>query len=163
MVPIHRTVKGWSHWPTFQKQHRIQTTTRECPIIFCRHILGVHNKAMRIPVLAELGRFPVSLRLVGQVIVFWAHIATLTLIRTLKIYTLAWQSINPQTRTRGSASLKNILRGLGMTHVWDNHSTFSADRLEKKNLFWLSYQTDSASSGKRVKKEINQEWPSMLP
>ena len=39
-------------------------------IKFCRQILGVHNKAMRIPVLAELGRFRVSLRLVGQVIAF---------------------------------------------------------------------------------------------
>ena len=45
-------------------------------IKFSRQILGVHNKAMRIPVLAELGRFPVSLRLVGQVIAFWAHIVT---------------------------------------------------------------------------------------
>ena len=27
----------------------------------------------------------------------------------------------------------------------------------KKKLFWLSYKTDSASSGKKVKKEINQE------
>ena len=38
--------------------------------------LGVHSKAMRIPVLAVLGRFPVSLKIVGQVITFWAHIVT---------------------------------------------------------------------------------------
>ena len=41
---------------------------------FCGQILGVQNKAMRIPVLAELSRFPISLKIVGQVIAFWEQI-----------------------------------------------------------------------------------------
>ena len=31
---------------------------------------------MRIPVLAELGRFPISMKKVGQVIAFWADMIT---------------------------------------------------------------------------------------
>ena len=34
-------------------------------IKFWRQTLDVHHKAVRIPVLAELGRFPVSLKIVG--------------------------------------------------------------------------------------------------
>ena len=112
--------------------------------------------------LAELGRFPVSLRLVGQVIAFWAHIvASDADSYTQNLY--ADMTEHQSTDKKPWLNfIRNILQGLGMTHVWDNHSTFSADRLKKK-LFWLSYKADSASSGKKVKKEINQEWPSMLP
>ena len=126
-------------------------------IKFCRQILGVHNKAMKIPALAELGRFPVSLRLVGQVIAFRAYIVTSDADSyTRNIYTDMTEHQSTD-KNPWFSFIKNILRGLGMTHVWDNHSTFSADRFLKKKLFWLSYKTDSASSGKKVKKEINQE------
>ena len=100
-------------------------------IKFCRQTLGVHNKAMRIPVLAELGRFPVSLRLVGQVLAFWAHIvASDADWYTRNIYTDMTEHQSTDNDPWLSF-IKNILGGLGMIHVWDNHSTFSADRLIK--------------------------------
>ena len=122
-------------------------------IKFCRQILGVHNKAMRIPVLAELGRFPVSLRLVGQVIAFWAHIVTSdadSYTRNIYADMTEHQSTdkNPWLNF-----IKNILRGLGMTHVWDNHSTFSADRLKRAVLVKLQ---DRFSQFWQKSKEGNQ-------
>ena len=49
--------------------------------------------------------------------------------------------------------IKNILRGLGMTHVWDNHSTFSADRLKRAVLVKLQ---DRFSQFWQKSKEENQ-------
>ena len=43
---------------------------------------------MRIPVLADLGRFPLSLKKVGRVITFWAHVITSDIdLYARKIYT----------------------------------------------------------------------------
>ena len=49
--------------------------------------------------------------------------------------------------------IKNILRGLGMTHVSDNHSTFSADRLKSAVLVKLQ---DRFSQFWQKSKEGNQ-------
>ena len=40
----------------------------------CRQIRGVHNKLASTPVVAELGRFPVSLKIVSQVVTISVHI-----------------------------------------------------------------------------------------
>lgn len=42
--------------------------------LFFRYTSGVHRKAMRTPVLAEVGRFPISLKTVCQIITFWTDI-----------------------------------------------------------------------------------------
>ena len=49
--------------------------------------------------------------------------------------------------------IKSILRGLGMTHIWDNHSTFSADGLKRAVLVKLQ---DRFSQFWQKSKEGNQ-------
>ena len=72
---------------------------------------------MRIPELAELGRFLVSFRLVGQVIAFWAHIVTFD----ADSYTGNIYADMTEHQSTGKNPwlnfIKNILQGLGMTHV----------------------------------------------
>ena len=41
---------------------------------FCRQILGIHKKAMILPTLGELGRFPIMFAIIQQIISFWFHI-----------------------------------------------------------------------------------------
>ena len=120
--------------------------------------------------LSELGRFPVSLRLVGQVIAFWAHIVTSDADScTRNIYTDMTEHQSTD-KNPWLSFIKNILRGLGMAHVWDNHSTFSADRLKRAvpvklqdrfSQFWQKSEEGNQSrmtfyaSVTQVKDEIN--------
>ena len=101
----------------FKKSTGSKQPHENAHIKFCRQVLGVHNKAMRIPVLAELGRFPVSLKIVGQVIAFWAHVKTSDVDSyARKIYS---DTTEHQSTDKGPwlSLIINIFQGLGMTHV----------------------------------------------
>ena len=91
-------------------------------IKICRQNLGVHNKAMRIPVQAQLGRFPISLKIVGQIIAFWAHfIASDVDSYATEIYSDMIQQ-RYADRDLWLDFIINIFRGIAVTHVWDNSS-----------------------------------------
>ena len=100
---------------------------------------------MRIPVLAELGRFPISLNIVNQVIAFWVHIITSDVdLYATKIYSDMTEHQSTD-KDLWLSFIINIFQGLGISHVWDNQFTFSADRLkhtvlsklqDRFNQFW---------------------------
>ena len=64
------------HTDTFKNSTGSKQPHENAHIKFCRQTLGVHNKAIGIPVPTEVGRFPISLKIVGQVIAFWSHVIT---------------------------------------------------------------------------------------
>ena len=104
-------------------------TAENVHIKFCRSLLGVHNKTMKVPVLGELGRFPMAIHIISQVISFWVHI---TEAKEDSYLYLAYQDmINCQS---GSGTwinfVKNTLNGIGFNHVWYNQSTLSKSRLK---------------------------------
>jgi hypothetical protein len=98
-------------------------------IKFCKRILGVHKNAMNIPVLAELGRFPLSINIIGQVIMYWMHIINLKESNHVKrIYNL--HRSNPLYADSWISFLKSLLVKLGLTHIWQNQNTFNKYKLK---------------------------------
>jgi hypothetical protein len=99
---------------------------------FCKHLLGVHNKAANFPVLAELGRFPITLHIITKLISFWLHIIESHDDSLLKqVYT----SMTAQLTQKGQGNkwltfIRDILESLGFKHVWNNQSTLSPAKLK---------------------------------
>lgn len=105
----------------------------ECPhemihIRFCRFLLGVHKKAMWIPVLGELGRFPLGLRMLSKAISYWAHILETkkdSCVR--KIYDSMLQN---SSENSWAQFIQQSLNTLGFNHVWHNQSTLNVHKLQ---------------------------------
>ena len=94
---------------------------------FLKSVLGVNKKAMNLPTLSELGRFPLSIKVLTQTIGFWSHIVESDDNTYLK------QLYNEQIHTLDTPwilNVKRLLSALGMEHVWQNQTTLSASRLK---------------------------------
>lgn len=121
---------------------------------FCKRLLGLHCKAMNLPTLAELGRFPISIRIVCQIIGFWIHITEVKdNSYTKDVYD---QALNQQSNygVLWHKFVKYMLVSLGMRHTWTNQSTLSEHRLKhaiQKQLehiykqFWIQRKSKYAS------------------
>lgn len=97
---------------------------------FCRRILGVHKNTMKIPVLAELGRFPLSINIIGQIFMYWIHIITTKETSHVnRIYNL--QKTNLECNGNSWVFfIKTLMHKLGLTHVWKNQHTFNKHKLK---------------------------------
>ena len=96
---------------------------------YCRNLLGIHSKSMKIPVLAELGRFPITLPMISKVIAFWTHITESKEESYLK---LAYKDLSSGDSHKGTWAdfVKNTLHNIGFQHVWNNQCTLSSSRLK---------------------------------
>ena len=108
---------------------------------FCKQLLGVHNKAVNIPVLAELGRYPLTLQIITQLISFWMHITQSNDGSLLKhIYQSMLSSLTTDNSSNSwLAFIKDLLYSLGFQHVWHNQGTMSLNRLKHSILKKLKY------------------------
>lgn len=95
-------------------------------IKFIKAVLGVNKKAMNLPALGELGRFPISMKIVSQMIGYWSHVTESDSDSHLK------KAYEEQIYTSATWTtwVKNIMYSLGLGHVWENQSTFSPQRLK---------------------------------
>ena len=107
--------------------------SNECPgesthIRFCRFILGVHKKSMWLPVLGELGRFPLGIKMISQVIGFWGHILDSNQNSLLhQMYDLM---VSSSKTTPWLQFTKQLLTVSGFGHVWKNQFTFNTNKLQ---------------------------------
>ena len=98
-------------------------------IQFCKHLIGVHKKAMNLPILGELGRFPISLKSFCLVIQFWLHITCADDNSYLsRIYKCLSQE--PSGASAWLTFVENVLNVSGYRHVWANQTTFSISSLK---------------------------------
>ena len=88
---------------------------------FCKYTIGVHRKAMKIPVLVGLG----SLRIVFQVIAFSAYNDHSYLKETYAII-LHQQSVIEIPLLR---FIKKKKKSIGFSHLWKKQSTLNTRRL----------------------------------
>ena len=107
--------------------------SNECPhelihIQFCRFLLGVHKKAMWIPVLGELGRFPLSLRMLSQTISYWINI--LKSGNDSYLYQTYDSMLHHSTENSWIQFIQQSLCGLGFSHVWQNQTTLNVHKLQ---------------------------------
>ena len=113
-------------------------------IRFIKYTLGVNKSAVNSAVLAETGRFPLSLCTIKSIVRFWHHmtdspnssLVKMTFIDGLKVKTTLIQKME---------KLFNIA---GFAHAWENQGTFSIKRLEtalvnKLKEKYLTYWKDS--------------------
>ena len=96
---------------------------------FCRSLLGVHKKAIKTPVLAELGRYPISLQMICQIISFWIHITEAKEDSLLKQAYEDMLMCDSHKRTWVNF-VKSTLINIGFGHVWYNQCTLSSTRLK---------------------------------
>ena len=95
---------------------------------FCKQILGVHKKAMVLPTLGELGRFPLTIKILSQMVAYWVHI--LESDRNSYMY-LLYQDLQQNDREDKWLRLtRETLQQLGLSHIWSNQSTLSVRRLK---------------------------------
>jgi hypothetical protein len=86
----------------------------------CKQILGVHRKTMNIPVLAELGRFPLKLSIDTQMIKYFIRFNNISKDRYLhKIYK---ESLKPEniTKSKWFSHIKRIADEIGFSNIWIN-------------------------------------------
>jgi hypothetical protein len=121
---------------------------------FCRYTLGVHKKTMVLPVLSECGRFPISIKVICQVIAYWIHILDLpnnANIRT--VYNGLYAKSNNSSTWVSFA--ENILTSTGLNHVWKNQSTLNINKLKfaiskKLEKVYLKLWRDDISKSSRL-------------
>ena len=128
--------------------------TENVHIKFCRSLLGVHKRTMKLPVLAELGRYPISLNALCQTITFWIHITESdedSYLRQAYNDMLLAESHNNAIWLK---FVKNILLSMGFSHVWENQGTLNVKRLkysiqnklqEKYLQYWTSVKNGISS------------------
>ena len=131
MALTHRQLTGDPIDTLFKNSSGSKQPHENAHIKFYRQTLGVHGEAMRIPVPTELGTFRISLKVVGQVNAFWAHVITADVDPyTRRIYSDMTEH-QYTDKDPWLSFIINIFQGLRMTHVWDSQFTFSADRLKR--------------------------------
>ena len=84
-------------------------------IKFCKRFLGVHKKAMVLPTLAELGRFPVTFKIISQIVSFWIHVTESkqnSYVRLL--YNHLYEN---EQQDRWINTVKNLFSAIGFKHV----------------------------------------------
>ena len=85
---------------------------------------------MKMPVLAELGRYPLLFQIIGQVITFWIH---LTEMKHNSCIFDAYSDLceeNAHMYSPWIQFVKIVLKSLGFNHVWNNQGTLSCKRLK---------------------------------
>jgi hypothetical protein len=97
---------------------------------FCKRLLGVNNKSMNLPVLAELGKFPLSLKIMVQSISYWTHIVNLSDKSLLKQTYLELIRGDDISNNEWISTVRGFLLSAGYKHIWQNQATFSAGRLK---------------------------------
>ena len=117
---------------------------------FCRQTLGVHKKAMTLPSFAELGRFPITFKILQQVIGFWVHLMhSKEDSHQKQLYQAS--SINCEANS-WEYFVRETLESLGLKHVWENQGTFNVCNLKRviieklKSRFiklWLNQKSES--------------------
>jgi hypothetical protein len=95
---------------------------------FCKHLLGVHTKAMNLPTLAELGRYPLAITVTCHIASLWIHIIESDANSYLNV--TYQKMIQEGDKNPWICYIKNMLCNLGMRHVWNNQATFSKNRLK---------------------------------
>ena len=123
-------------------------------IKFCRQILGVHKKSMILPTLGELGRYPLSIEILGRIITFWIHI--LDSKENSYLHSLYKDLYDGDENNKWIKLVELVLKRLGMNHVWINQSTLNVKRLKhtvtKKledlyELFWKKQKENTSKLG----------------
>ena len=94
---------------------------------FCRYILGMNKKSMVGPVLAELGRYPMIIKIIKNTLSYWLHILSS---KETSIVYKTYIHIKKNNNNQWVNFIKNILRLLELNHVWENQHTFSVNRLK---------------------------------
>jgi exonuclease III len=96
---------------------------------FCKQLLGVHKKAMNLPTLAELGRFPITITIFGQIISYWVHVINSDPHSLISQTYSTLLSENKFEENRWITVVRELLHSTGFGHVWQNQSTFHANKL----------------------------------
>jgi len=85
---------------------------------------------MMLPVLGELGRFPVTFRIICQILEFWIHVLEHNPSSHLKyVYDQMFETQTLDT-SFWIGFVKKILCSVGLNHVWNNQNTLSIKRLK---------------------------------
>ena len=105
------------------KFNNIQTIFRDSferlHIKICKQILGTHRKTTNIPVLAELGRFPMKLNIDIQMIKYFLRLGKIQEDRFLhKIYTE--NNRKCENKKDWNYHIKEILNQCGLSYIWRN-------------------------------------------
>ena len=83
---------------------------------------------MWLPVLGELGRFPLGIKIISQIIGFWGHIINSNKHSLLhQMYNLM---ISSSKTSPWLQFIKRLLTLSGFGHVWKNQYTFNVNKLQ---------------------------------
>ena len=86
----------------------------------CKQILGAHRKTMNIPVLAELGRFPLKLSIDTQMIKYFKRFNSI--LKDRHIYKIYQESLTSDnfTKSKWFSYIKRIVDEIGFSCIWIN-------------------------------------------
>ena len=90
----------------------------------CKQILGVHRKTMNIPVLAELGRFPLKLSIDIQMVKYFMRFKNIT--KKNYLYEIYQESLKQdELKDNYFAYIKMLLEQTGLSYIWRTRETQS--------------------------------------
>ena len=84
----------------------------------CKQILGVHRKTMNIPVLAELGRFPLKLSIDTQMIKYLTRFNSI--LKDRHLYKIYEESLTSNNFIKWFSNIKRIVDEIGFSYIWIN-------------------------------------------
>jgi len=100
---------------------------------FCKNLLGVHRKTTNAAVRGDLGRFPISLFIMKQVLKNWLRVAEGNCNSVLQACYLENINLVNNNKTCWLGQVKNVvLNSLGFQEAWNNLGSKSNNSLLKK-------------------------------
>jgi hypothetical protein len=101
---------------------------------WCKHILGVNSKSVNIAVLAELGRYPITIEIITNIIKYWIRL--LECKPSSLVYNCYRENIEIMSRKEKCwlSSVKDIFLELNLEHVWKKADTAHMDKQAQNKL-----------------------------
>ena len=126
-----------------------------------KQVLGVHRKTMNIPVLAELGRFPLKLFIDTQMIKYFSRFYSMP--KDRHMYKIYKESIKPTNiiQNKWFSYIKRIIDENGLSNIWKNQvdeNSYNKSTKSISNIFLQRVKDIYAQNALRyIKKDENSD------
>ena len=118
-IPLNGVLKG--NGSIFEKYNDFPGA--KCQMKFCKRLLGVHEKAVNLAVLGELGQLPFIVNSLQQCINFWLHILASPSDSLLhNAYLNTYKDNYEGSDNKWMMLIRYTCKTFGLDQIWENHS-----------------------------------------
>ena len=109
----------------------LQTNYEKMHLKWCKYTLGVHSKSTNIAVLAELGRYPLTLGIIQNMITYWFRLANGTDNILLEVCHKENMEMLKLGKSCWMQTIKDIMYKLDVQHLFSNPDKYRLSHVKR--------------------------------